>query len=191
MRQWEERGYGQGRKKKKSKDVGKRFEKKLGLLERVEKPWSPWRLELELTPTRRAGDVVARLEQAVVERDGFRLGPIDVEVSNADRLLVLGRNGVGKTTLLKALLGEVPLTGGRRWVGPGVVLGELPQGKGPFVGDRALLDLFLSASGLDAGAARSLLAKFALGADDVQRPARSLPPESEAERRWRCWPRAA
>ena len=30
MRRWEERGYGQGRKKKKSKDVGKRFEKKLG-----------------------------------------------------------------------------------------------------------------------------------------------------------------
>ena len=111
MRRWEERGYGQGRKKKKSKDVGKRFEKKLGLLERVEKPWSPWRLELELTPTRRAGDVVARLEQAVIERDGFRLGPIDLEVRNGDRLVVSGRNGAGKTTLLKALLGEVPLDG--------------------------------------------------------------------------------
>jgi len=176
MRQWEERGYGQGRKKKKSKDVGKRFEKKLGLLERVEKPWSPWRLELELTPTRRAGDVVARLEQATVERDGFRLGPVDLEVRNGDRLVVLGRNGAGKTTLLKALLGEISLTDGRRWVGPGVVLGELPQGAGVFAGDRALLELFLSASGLDAGAARSLLAKFALGADDLRRPAPSLSP---------------
>ena len=39
-----------------------------------------------------------------------------------------------------------------------------------------LLDLFLSSSGLDAGTARSLLAKFALGADDVDRPARSLSP---------------
>ncbi|MBA3401230.1 MAG: ABC-F family ATP-binding cassette domain-containing protein [Actinobacteria bacterium] len=176
MRQWEERGYGQGRKKKKSKDVGKRFEKKLGLLERVEKPWSPWRLELELTPTRRAGDVVVRLEQATVERDGFRLGPVDLEVQNGDRLVVLGRNGAGKTTLLKALLGEIFLTAGRRWVGPGVVLGELPQGAGVFAGDRALLELFLSASGLDAGAARSLLAKFALGADDLRRPAPSLSP---------------
>ncbi|MBA3374685.1 MAG: ABC-F family ATP-binding cassette domain-containing protein [Actinobacteria bacterium] len=176
MRRWEERGYGQGRKKKKSKDVGKRFEKKLGLLEPVEKPWSPWRLELDLTPTRRAGDVVARLEQAVCERGGFRLGPFDLELRNGDRLVVLGRNGAGKTTLLKALLGEIPLTDGRRWVGPGVVLGELPQGKGLFVGGRTLLDLFLSSSGLDAGAARSLLAKFALGADDVRRPARSLSP---------------
>ncbi len=176
MRQWEERGYGQGRKKKKSKDVGKRFEKKLGRLERVEKPWSPWRLELELTPTRRAGDVVARLEQAIVDREGFRLGPLDLEIRNGDRLVVNGRNGAGKTTLLKALLGEVALTDGRRWVGPGVVLGELPQGTGLFAGDRTLLDLFLSASGLDAGTSRSLLAKFALRADDVRRPARSLSP---------------
>ncbi|CAN5292374.1 N/A [soil metagenome] len=174
MRRWEERGYGQGRKKKKSKDVGKRFEKKLGLLERVEKPWSPWRLEL--TPTRRAGDVVARLEQAVVEREGFRLGPLDLEVRNGDRLVISGRNGAGKTTLLKALLGEVPLADGRRWVGPGVVLGELPQGTGLFAGDGTLLDLFAPASGLDAGASRSLLAKFALGADDVRRAARSLSP---------------
>ena len=65
---------------------------------------------------------------------------------------------------------------GRRWVGPGVVLGELPQGPGLFAGDRTLLDLFLSASGFDAGTSRSLLAKFALGADDVRRPARSLSP---------------
>ncbi len=176
MRRWEERGYGQGRKKKKSKDVGKRFEKKLERLEKVEKPWSPWRLELDLTPTRRAGDVVSRLEQAIVERRGFRLGPIDLQVRNGDRLVVLGRNGAGKTTLLKALLGEIPLSGGRRWVGPGVVLGELPQGKGLFVGDDVLLELFLSESRLDSGTARSLLAKFALGADDVRRPARSLSP---------------
>ena len=176
MRRWEERGYGQGRKKKKSKDVGKRFEKKLGLLERVEKPWSPWRLELELTPTRRAGDVVARLEQAVVERDGFRLGPLDLEVRNGDRLVVSGRNGAGKTTLLQALLGEIPLTEGTALGRPGRRARRPASGTGPFVGRRTLLDLFLSASGLDAGTARSLLAKFALGADDVVRPARSLSP---------------
>ena len=176
MRQWEERGYGQGRKKKKSKDVGKRFEKKLGLLERVEKPWSPWRLELELTPTRRAGDVVARLEQAVVERDGFRLGPLDLEVRNGDRLVVLGRNGAGKTTLLKALLGELPLASGRRWVGPGVVLGELPQGRGLFVGERSLLDLFLSASGLDAGYLPLAPRQVRARRGRRSRPARSLSP---------------
>jgi ATPase subunit of ABC transporter with duplicated ATPase domains len=176
MRQWEERGYGQGRKKKKTKDVKKAAAKRLGRLERVEKPWTPWQLRLELSPRQRGGDVVARLSGAVVERDGFRIGPVDLELRYGDRLAVLGRNGAGKTTLLKALLGELPLAAGERRLGPGTVLGELPQGPGPFAGGERLLDVFVARSGLAAGDARSLLATFALGADDVLRPSGSLSP---------------
>ena len=176
MRQWEERGYGQGRKKKKSKDVKKAAAKKLGRLERVEKPWTPWQLRLSLAPASRGGDVVARLSAAVVERDGFRIGPVDLELRHGDRLALLGRNGAGKTTLLKGLLGELPLASGERRLGPTTVLGELPQGAGPFAGEERLLDRFAAESGLAAGEARSLLAAFALGADDVLRPGRSLSP---------------
>ena len=176
MRQWEERGYGQGRKKKKTKDVKKAAAKKLGRLERVEKPWAPWQLRLSLAPAARGGDVVARLSGAVVERGGFRVGPVDLELRHGDRLALLGRNGAGKTTILKALLGELPLSSGERRLGPGTVLGELPQGPGPFAGDERLLDRFVAESGLAAGEARSLLATFALGADDVLRPGRSLSP---------------
>ena len=176
MRQWEERGYGQGRKKKKTKDIKKAAAKKLGRLERVEKPWTPWELRLELSPRQRGGNVVARLAGAVVERNGFRIGPLDLELHNGDRLALLGRNGAGKTTLLKALLGELPLASGERTLGPGTVLGELPQGVGPFSGNERLLDAFVERSGLAGGEARSLLATFALGADDVLRPSRSLSP---------------
>jgi ATPase subunit of ABC transporter with duplicated ATPase domains len=176
MRQWEERGYGQGRKKKKGKDAGKAFEKKLARLDPVEKPWSPWRLQLELAPVRRGGDVVVRLEHAVVERDGFRLGPLDLELGNGERLAILGCNGAGKTTLLRALLGELPLAEGRRWVGPGMLLGGLPQGAGPFAGERPLLEAFASLASVPTGEARGLLAKFALGADHVERSGHSLSP---------------
>ena len=176
MRQWEERGYGQGRKKKKTKDIKKAAARKLGQLERVEKPWSPWRLRLSLGPSQRGGDVVARLTGAVIERGGFRLGPVDLELRHGDRLALLGRNGAGKTTLLQALLGELPLAAGERRLGPGTVLGQLPQGRGPFAGGERLLERFSELSGLPAGEARSLLATFALGADDVLRPGRSLSP---------------
>jgi ATPase subunit of ABC transporter with duplicated ATPase domains len=176
MRQWEERGYGQGRKKKKTKDVKKAAAKKLGRLDRVDKPWTPWRLQLSLEPNRPGGDLAVRLTGAVVERDGFRVGPVDLDLCQGDRLALLGRNGVGKTTLLKALLGELPLAAGERRLGPATVLGELPQGTGPFAGEERLLERFCALSGLGAGEARSLLATFALGADDVLRPGRSLSP---------------
>jgi ATPase subunit of ABC transporter with duplicated ATPase domains len=176
MQQWEERGYGQGRKKKKTKDVKKAYAKKLGQLDEVEKPYEPWELRLGLAPAARSGDVVVRLERAVAERGSFRLGPLDLEVMWGDRLAVIGANGTGKTTLLDALLGRLPLASGTRWIGPGVVLGELEQRRETFAGAEPLLDAFVDASGLAPEDARTLLAKFDLGADDVLRAGGSLSP---------------
>jgi ATPase subunit of ABC transporter with duplicated ATPase domains len=89
---------------------------------------------------------------------------------------LLGRNGSGKTTLLRGLTGELPLASGRRWVGPGVVFGGLPQGAGPFAGDEPLLRVFAAGSALAPETARTLLAKFGLGADGVHRSGSTLSP---------------
>jgi ATPase subunit of ABC transporter with duplicated ATPase domains len=175
MQQWEERGYGQGRKKKKTKDVKKAYAGRIARLSRTEKPYEPWDLRLDLVPPKRSGDVVLRLERAVVERGTFRLGPLDLALAWGDRLAVLGRNGSGKTTLLEALLGRRALAEGSRWIGPGVVLGELSQQRGELAHGR-LLPAFTEASGLNVEDARTLLAKFGLGADDVLREAGSLSP---------------
>jgi ATPase subunit of ABC transporter with duplicated ATPase domains len=176
MQQWEERGYGQGRKKKKSKDVKKAYAKKVASLEHVDKPYEPWELHLGLAPAVRSGDVVVRLQGAVVERGSFRLGPVALEVTWGERLALVGPNGSGKTTILDALLGRLPLAGGSRWAGPGVVLGELEQRRELFAGREPLLDTFVAASAFAPEDARTLLAKFDLGADDVLRAAASLSP---------------
>jgi ATPase subunit of ABC transporter with duplicated ATPase domains len=173
MAEWERRGYGQGRKKKKSKDVKRTYGAKLARVETVEKPYEPWELQLEIAPAARSGDVVLRLEQAVVERGSFRLGPLDLEVGWGDRVAVAGPNGSGKTTLLDALLGRLPLASGTRLPGAGVVLGELEQDRAALTGPQTLLDVFRD---YEQGTARTLLAKFGLGADDVLRPAESLSP---------------
>ena len=173
MAEWERRGYGQGRKKKKSKDVKRTYGAKLRRLEQVEKPYEPWELRLRLEPVARSGDVVLRLERAVVERGEFRLGPLDLELAWGERLAVAGPNGSGKSTLLDALLGRIPLAAGSRWIGPGVVVGELEQDRAALSADAPLLDVF---SDFEPETARTLLAKFGLGAEDVLRPAASLSP---------------
>jgi ATPase subunit of ABC transporter with duplicated ATPase domains len=154
-------------------------EKALERLETVEKPFEAWQLHLDIAMARRSGDVVARLSGAVVRRGDWQLGPVDLEVGWADRLAIVGPNGSGKTTLLAALIGRLALSEGDRWMGPSVIVGELGQERRRFSeGAGTLLDTFLDATGTEmtTSAARSLLAKFALGASHVLRPAASLSP---------------
>jgi ATPase subunit of ABC transporter with duplicated ATPase domains len=112
-----------------------------------------------------------------VRRGDWQLGPVDLELAWADRLALLGPNGSGKTTLLSALLGRVHLDAGEQWFGPSVVVGELGQERTRFsLSEATLLDAFLSAAPIAMAEARSLLAKFGLGAGHVLRPAASLSP---------------
>ncbi len=142
-------------------------------LETVEKPWTPWQLDLRFA-TAPATDTIVTLTGAVVERGAFRVGPIDLELHYGDRLAIVGPNGAGKSTLIGAVTGELPLSSGDRQVGGGAIFGELNQARDLFTGP--LLDDFVRLSQLEPTEARTLLAKFALGADDVGRPAASLSP---------------
>jgi ATPase subunit of ABC transporter with duplicated ATPase domains len=144
-------------------------------LEVVDKPWEGWRLQLRLS-ARTGGDVVAVLEGAVVRRGGFTLGPVDLDVRRGDRLVVTGPNGGGKSTLISALLGRVPLAAGTGRVGPSVVVGEVEQERTALLGAPTLLAAVEAASGLRAQEARTLLAKFGLDADRVERHAGDLSP---------------
>jgi ATPase subunit of ABC transporter with duplicated ATPase domains len=175
MQRWEERGYGQGRKKKKTKDVKSAIGGRIDRLAKADKPYEPWELRLSLAPERRSGDVVARLEGAVVERGSFRLGPIDLQLGWSDRLAIVGPNGSGKTTLLDAIAGRCSLSAGRRVVGDAVVFGELAQQRDELWHGK-LLAAFERAAELPEEPSRTLLAKFGLGADHVLRDAASLSP---------------
>ena len=143
-------------------------------LDEVEKPWSPWRLQLSLGAADRSGSLVAELSGAVARRGTFLLGPLDLELRVGERLAVVGPNGSGKSTLIDMLLGRLPLARGSRRIGPSVKFGELDQARTTFAGAESLLDRFIAASELAPVDARTLLAKFALGADDVTRAAPSL-----------------
>ena len=154
-----------------------RSQRAIERLEVVDKPWEGWQLQFEIAAAPRAGAVVARLDGAVVRRGGFTLGPVTLAVGWAERIAIVGDNGSGKTTLIGALLGRLPLDEGVGYLGPGVVVGEIDQARRLFDAEGApLLDVFMAATGLTIPDARTLLAKFGLGANHVQRRARSVSP---------------
>jgi ATPase subunit of ABC transporter with duplicated ATPase domains len=145
-------------------------------LEPVAEPRKEWELRLRFGAATRSGDVVAVLSDAVARRGAFQLGPVSLQLNWGDRMLVQGDNGSGKTTLLQALLGRIPLEQGRGSVGPSVRVGEIDQGRLTFESEARLLDAFCGQAGLPPAEARTLLAKFGLGADDVGRPVARLSP---------------
>jgi ATPase subunit of ABC transporter with duplicated ATPase domains len=152
-------------------------EKLIERMEVVDEPRKEWELRMEIAAAPRAGAVVATMRDAVVRRGGFTLGPVTLQIDWADRVAITGANGSGKSTLLAAMLGRLPLDSGSASLGPGVVVGEVDQARGLFVGEQPLMAAFGEAvpSFSDAGV-RTLLAKFGLKSDHVIRPASTLSP---------------
>ncbi len=84
---------------------------------------------------------------------------VDVEVDPGERVAILGRNGVGKTTLLRAIIGQIALAGGQVILGGDDVsrlptherarrgLAYVPQGREIFPGLSVLDNLRVAAYG--------------------------------------------
>lgn len=152
-------------------------ERMIERLEEVEEPRKEWELRMTIAAAPRSGSVVASAAGAVVRRGDFTLGPIDVQVDWADRIVVTGANGSGKTTLLGMLLGTVPVDEGTAGLGSSVRVGEVDQARGLFLGTQTLSRAFGDAlPDWPDAEVRTLLAKFGLGAEHVHRAAESLSP---------------
>ena len=178
-RRTEARAHGAGAGRRGTHALSTKVRQTEKLLERnpvPEKPFEPWELRLELRATGRLPSPVVGLLGAVVERGAFRLGPLDLELHPGERLAITGANGAGKTTLLRTILGELELAAGTRTVGRGVVVGVIGQERVAYVSAETLLDAFRERTGLDAVDARTLLAKFGLGALHIGRECATLSP---------------
>ena len=154
----------------------KTIEAQLNRLDEVAEPRKEWQLQMSIAAAPRSGDVVAVLHDAVVQRGGFTLGPVNLQVTYGDRVAIVGPNGSGKTTLLQALLGRIPLSSGRSTLGAGVKLGEVDQARSLFSGEASATDVVSERTQWVPADVRTLLAKFGLRGDHALRPGWSLSP---------------
>lgn len=153
-----------------------RTERAMERLEEVDEPRTAWELRYSIPAAGRSGDIVATANHATVERGEFVLGPVDLDIAYGDRVAIVGPNGSGKSTLLDLLLGRREPSSGRAGLGASVVIGEIEQARDRLIGDDGLLSTFCAVTGLESGPARTLLAKFRLGPDELHRPGATLSP---------------
>ncbi|MFE9116456.1 ABC-F family ATP-binding cassette domain-containing protein [Streptomyces sp. NPDC007172] len=193
QRSWMDKGVKNARRKATDSDkLGRKFrsessekqaakarqtQRMIERLDVVDEPRKEWELRMEIAAAPRSGAVVATLNGAEVHREGFTFGPVSLQIDWADRVAITGANGSGKSTLLAALLGRLPLDAGQGALGSGVVVGEVDQARGLFLGEESLLEAFCAAvPDTEPAEVRTLLAKFGLKAHHVLRPAGSLSP---------------
>ncbi|MCI0440062.1 MAG: ABC-F family ATP-binding cassette domain-containing protein [Chloroflexi bacterium] len=155
-------------------------EKRLERLERVEAPQQREEgIHVRGIGSSRTGQVVLHTRGLEVgfSENGQRVQLVsvpDLQVERGARVAVLGSNGIGKTTMLRTLLGYMPPLEGRVTHGHNVRVGYFTQGHYELPEGSTVLDSVLDARNIPIGDARSYLARFLFKGEDVFKAVSSL-----------------
>ena len=143
----------------------------LDRMERIQKPPSTQSASINL------GDAAESANRVlVVENVTFKsvIKNFSAEIRRGEKVGLIGRNGVGKSTLLKIIVGELKADSGEIRVGNRVKIGYLSQGHEELDGNRTPLEELNAEFGLSDGRARTELAKLHLFANVVEKPIADL-----------------
>ena len=147
-------------------------ETRLARMERMEAPQQEKTISIGRTEASRTGHVVVSLRGLSV---GFMgngsettlLTVPDADLERGSRTAIVGANGIGKTTLLRTILGEHRPISGTVTLGHNVETGHLNQGTWNLPDDKTVLEAFLEIRNIPIGDARDYLARFLFQGEDV------------------------
>lgn len=145
------------------------MERALERMEKVRKPLiDPKKMALSFEAAPRSGKEVVVME-GIMKSFGQQplLKEADFHVYWRDRTAIVGRNGSGKSTILKILLGELPVDSGFSKLGSNVKVGFLSQHFEIADPKARLIDVFRADVQVEEGESRHLLAKFMFYGPDV------------------------
>ena len=147
-------------------------QKLLDRMEKIEGPKSKAKnVKMDLGgETRRAGRVVMEMEgvrYAHDDADGTLLEDLDLIVERGERVALLGRNGTGKSTIMRLATGELRPNGGLVRLGNNISPAYQDQQLARLDDRKTVLQEAMGATGLDAPEVRDLLGAFLFSGGDV------------------------
>lgn len=156
-------------------------EKRLERMERLEAPeGEPGKMKLTFRENFKTGNDVLSAENL---SKSFGYGSsrkllfenVEMDIKRGDRICIVGPNGVGKTTLLRILIGELEADGGRVRYGYNLAFGYYDQGQRSLNENNTVLEELKESYSLYSDTEmRNILGRFLFRNDDVFLDIRSL-----------------
>ena len=156
---------------------------RLEQLEEPERPGKEIDLNFRFTEAEsKIPAVAAKLTGAVVDFSSIKMGPYDLTVNTGDKIVIIGPNGGGKSTLMRLIAAKLVPSEGSIEVPDAIKIGYLDQNfTFPFL-DRSVLENIKPSSASETSELYNLLAKFGIKKDKAD----SLPSELSPGQRARA-----
>lgn len=151
--------------------------KQLEKIERLAKPISGQKsAHMTFHADKVSGNVVLTVANAAIGYDGEVLAqPINLDVKKFDAIAIVGPNGIGKSTFIKSIIGQIPFINGRSSYGANVEVGYYDQTQSNLTRTNTVLDeLWNDFSTTPEVEIRNRLGAFLFSGDDVKKSVNML-----------------
>ena len=151
-------------------------EKALDRMEKLEKPIDERAIRFQFEARRRTGEDVLKLSEVSKSFGEKHLfSNFSLHVRSGDRIALIGPNGVGKSTLIKLITGDVASDSGDIRFGSNVDLGYYDQHQSSLHPEKTVLDeVWDRFPRMEQSDVRGALGMFLFTGDDVFQPIRTL-----------------
>lgn len=128
------------------------------------------------TIDRQSGNDVLSIDELAIGYEGNTISKnISMRLFREDRVALVGPNGVGKSTLLKTIVKDLPLMHGDIRYGANVQIGYYDQEQAKLTGNKSvLLELWDEWPLMNEKDIRTILGRFLFSGEDVLKPVHSL-----------------
>ena len=146
--------------------------KQLEKMERLDKPEAGTKsAHMTFHSDKTSGNVVLTVEEAAVGYDDQVLSePINLDIRKMNAVAIVGPNGIGKSTLIKSIVGQIPFIKGEARFGANVEVGYYDQTQSKLTPHNSVLDELWNDFKLTPEVEiRNRLGAFLFSGDDVKK----------------------
>ncbi|SHN64698.1 ATPase components of ABC transporters with duplicated ATPase domains [Butyrivibrio hungatei DSM 14810] len=143
-------------------------QKKLDSMDIIEKVQEKPKPEFNFKVAKTPGKMIFETKDLVIGYDEPLSSPLNINMERNSRIVLVGANGIGKTTLLKSILGLIPAISGSVELGENVEIGYFQQEMDPNIETTCMEEIWQEFPGFSQYEVRSALAKCGLTTKHIE-----------------------